>query len=190
MNGLLLMCRISNCGRIENRITLEAALLDKVRICFVCLGNIVRSPLAENLFRYHAEERRVSHKYQIDSAGTSNWHIGEPPDPRMSRVAAKRDVNIDGTARQFKISDFIRFDLIIPMDNNNYDTLMALAQTPEARNKIHLLREFDPIPDSGSSVPDPYYGGILGFEEVFDIIDRSTLGLLESLETRMNGDDN
>jgi protein-tyrosine phosphatase len=167
----------------------EVVLLKKVRICFVCLGNIVRSPLAENLFGLHAKQRGVSHKYEIDSAGTSDWHVGEPPDARMSRVAARHDVNIDGSARQFKYTDFDHFDLVIPMDNNNLDALMALAKSPDARNKIHLLREFDPYDGSGQSVPDPYYGGIHGFEEVYDIIDRSVLGLLELLEERTKGND-
>lgn len=161
---------------------------DKTCICFVCLGNIVRSPLAENLFRYHAKQRGVSHKYEIDSAGTSDWHVGESPDPRMSKVAAKRGVNIEGLARKFKHSDLDRFDLVITMDHNNRDGIMAIARNPEVQKKIHLLREFDPRGDPESAVPDPYYGGTNGFEEVYEIVDRSVVNLLESLENETRGD--
>ncbi|MBE0411854.1 MAG: low molecular weight phosphotyrosine protein phosphatase [Anaerolineales bacterium] len=157
-----------------------------MRICFVCLGNIVRSPLAENLFRYHATKRGLDHKYEVDSAGTSDWHVGESPDHRMVTTAARRGIRIDGSSRQFRYADFDKFDLIIPMDKNNRASLNALAKSSNEKNKIHLLREFDPKSDSQASVPDPYYGGINGFEEVYDIVERSVLGLLNSLEDRLN----
>jgi protein-tyrosine phosphatase len=160
---------------------------EKIRICFVCLGNIVRSPLAENLFRYHATKRGVNHKYDVESAGTSDWHIGESPDHRMAKIAARRGVKIDGSARQFGHSDFDYFDLIIPMDKNNLSTLKGLAKKSEEVKKVYLLRDFDPKSNSNPEVPDPYYGGITGFEEVYDIIERSVLGLLDSLETNQRG---
>lgn len=153
-----------------------------IRICFVCLGNIVRSPLAENLFRYLVEQIGKEHKYIIDSAGTSAWHVGEPPDPRMRRIAARQGLVCEGRARQFQRADFDNFDLIIAMDAENQETLQRLAPDEEACAKIRLLREFDSQGRPGAPVPDPYYGGISGFEEVYEIVERSLRGLLKALE--------
>jgi protein-tyrosine phosphatase len=152
------------------------------QLCFVCLGNIVRSPLAKSLFIHHTSQIGIKHKYEVDSAGTSDWHVGEPPDLRMRRVASRRGVPHEGRARQFKKSDFGRFDLILVMDDDNYDDLRLLEPTPEQLQKVHFLREYDPQGGYGVAVPDPYYGGIDGFEMVFDVIDRSVRGLLEQLE--------
>ncbi len=152
------------------------------RILFVCLGNIVRSPLAENMFRHVAEQAGVSHKYEVDSAGTSSWHVGEEPDRRMRRVAARHGFRYSGQARQVQPQDFQDFDLIIAMDASNRAELLRLARKPEDEAKIHLLREFDPMGRPDDPVPDPYYGGIDGFEEVFHIVQRSCTGLLEALE--------
>jgi len=152
------------------------------RICFVCLGNIVRSPLAKSLFLYHANQAGSRDHYEVDSAGTSGWHVGELPDPRMRRVAARRGVPLDGRARQFRKSDFDRFDLILVMDGENYDDLRQLGPSPEQLQKVHFLRDFEPSGGSRLEVPDPYYAGINGFETVFEIIGRSVLGLLHVLE--------
>ena len=152
------------------------------RICFVCLGNIVRSPLAENMFLRLAEEAGVAHKYEVDSAGTSGYHIGEPPDPRMRRIAARYGLNYDGSARQFIRQDFDRFDWIIAMSPTNREDLIRLGRDLDHQNKIHLLREFDPHGGPDAPVPDPYYGGIQGFEEVYTIVERSCQGLLRELE--------
>ena len=154
-----------------------------VRICLVCLGNIVRSPLAEGLFKEQARQRGVEHKYQVDSAGTSAWHVGEPPDWRMRRVASRHGLNYDGRARQIRREDFGKFDLIIAMDADNRDDLLAICPNPEERQKIHLLREYDPLGGKETSVPDPYYSGIDGFEEVYRIVARSIQGLIDHLET-------
>jgi protein-tyrosine phosphatase len=158
------------------------SLSKTIRICFVCLGNIVRSPLAENLFRHLAEQVGGEHKYEIDSAGTSAWHVGEPPDPRMQRIAARQGLVCDGRARQFQRADFDRFDLIIAMDAENREALQRLAPHEEARDKIRMLREFDPQGRPDAPVPDPYYGETSGFEEVFEIVERSVRGLLQALE--------
>ena len=157
-------------------------MTDVASICFVCLGNIVRSPLAENLFIYQAEKIGVAEEYQVDSAGLSAWHLGESPDSRMRRVAARHGIRYDGSARQFLRDDFDRFDLIIAMDSENYRELSMMARTPEQQEKIHLLREFDPLGGVDRSVPDPYYEGQLAFEEVFFIVERSVRGLLLNLE--------
>lgn len=151
-------------------------------ICFVCLGNIVRSPLAEHLFQHLAEKRGISHKYKVDSAGTSDYHIGEPPDYRMRLVAQERGLEYSGKARQFHPQDLDRFDLIIAMDRNNQHDLLRLVKTEKHRRKIRLLREFDPQANHNSDVPDPYYGGTDGFGRVYQIIEKSVEGLLDSLE--------
>jgi protein-tyrosine phosphatase len=154
------------------------------RICFVCLGNIVRSPLGENLFLHLAEQAGVADFYEVDSAGTGSWHIGESPDPRMRRVAAAHGLMYDGSARQFRQSDFEYFDLIIAMDTENRTKLRRLGRSPQNVAKIQLMREFDPEAEPDSSVPDPYYGGIDGFEKVYNIVERSCKGLLDALENK------
>lgn len=155
---------------------------EPTRILFVCLGNIVRSPAAENLFRYHAEQAGVGDKYEIDSAGTASYHVGDPPDSRMRQVAAGRGLQYDGRGRQIRPRDLDEYDLIIPMDTHNFDDLQSLASRGNPRAKIRLMRDFDPQADGERSVPDPYYGGIDGFERVYDILERSTRCLLDSLE--------
>lgn len=168
--------------RIEDPASEEFVLSQATRILFVCLGNIVRSPLAENLFRYLAEEAGVGEKYRVDSAGTAAYHVGDSPDERMRRVAAQRGLDYDGRGRQVQAEDFEDFDLLIPMDMSNYADLMRLATRPEDQGKIRLMREFDPQAEKDSSVPDPYYGGLQGFEQVYEIVERSTRELLKRLE--------
>jgi protein-tyrosine phosphatase len=157
-------------------------LSEVIKVCFVCLGNIVRSPLAENMFRYLVNETGLNDKYEAESAGTSAWHIGEVPDSRMRRVAASHGFEYSGSARQFNSQDFNRFDLIIAMDTSNRKSLLSLAKSPEHQRKIYQMRTFDPEGGPDMAVPDPYYGGIDGFEVVYRIIERSCRGLLEALE--------
>jgi protein-tyrosine phosphatase len=157
-------------------------LSDITNICFVCLGNIVRSPLGESLFRHLTEQAGVVHQYEIDSAGTSGYHIGELPDRRMRRIAAQHGLKYTGRARQFRPRDFDHFHWIIAMDTSNQTELLLQASTPDQRVKVRLMREFDPLGGPNAVVPDPYYGGIDGFEEVYGIVDRSCKGLLNALE--------
>jgi protein-tyrosine phosphatase len=152
------------------------------RILFVCLGNIVRSPLAEHMFKQMAEKAGVAESYDVDSAGTAAYHIGDSPDSRMRQVAAARGLVYDGSGRQFGVQDFYDFDLIVPMDSSNYSDIVALASKPEHKAKVRLMREFDPEAAADDSVPDPYYGGIDGFEKVYDIVERSSAELLARLE--------
>lgn len=154
----------------------------KTRILFVCLGNIVRSPLAEAVFRRLAEQAGAGEKYEVDSAGTSGWHIGEPPDPRMVKVAARRGLRYGGTARQLRPEDVRRFDWLIAMDSENHAHLLRMADDPAEQARMRMLREFDPQAGRRADVPDPYYGGIDGFEEVYDIVERACRGLLQALE--------
>ncbi len=152
------------------------------RILFVCLGNIIRSPLAENLFRHLSAERGLDHRYDVDSAGTSSWHAGERPDARMRRTAAAHGVEVSGRSRQVRREDFYDFDLILAMDPDNKADLLTMAPNPQARAKVRLLREFDPEGDPEAGVPDPYYGGPEGFERTYRIVERSVQGLLQALE--------
>ena len=151
------------------------------RLLFVCLGNIIRSPLAENLFRFQAEQASVHGKYSVDSAGTAAYHVGESPDSRMQRTAELHGVHDGGTARQVQDSDFDEFDWIVAMDKQNRRDLLQIAGTPEKQAKVRLMREFDPEQDD-PDVPDPYYGGAEGFENTYQIVERSVHGLLEALE--------
>lgn len=157
-----------------------------MKICFVCQGNIIRSPLAENMFRHLVEERGISNKFQLDSAGTSAYHVGEAPDRRMRQVAAEHGFKYTGQARQFRREDLINHDLIIVMDKNNRQILASLAEDQAQINKIRMMREFDPQGDGNLDVPDPYYGGVEGFQETFQIVKRSCEGLLEVLESGLS----
>lgn len=153
------------------------------RILFVCMGNIIRSPLAENLFRHLAEEAGLDGKYEVDSAGTGGWHAGEAPDARMRRTAAGHGLRYTGEARQVRVRDFDTFDLIVAMDADNRRELQARARKPEHARKIRLLRDFDPSSRRNASVPDPYYGAEDAFEETYAIVEAGVRGLLEALES-------
>jgi protein-tyrosine phosphatase len=153
-----------------------------MKICFVCQGNIIRSPLAENVFNHLTQEMGLDGKYQVASAGTSAYHVGEEPDPRMQRVAKEKGLIYSGRAKQFHPDDFKHFDLIIAMDRANRGALQGWASNPDQVDKIRLMREFDPEGGAELDVPDPYYGGVNGFYTTFDIIYRSCVGLLRELE--------
>jgi len=149
------------------------------RLLFVCLGNICRSPAAEAVFASLAAEAGVADAFALDSAGTGAWHAGEPADARMRRAASRRGIDISSVARQVARDDFADFDLILAMDRSNLGTLTRMAPAG-ARSKLVLFRDFDPD-GPGEDVPDPYYGGPKGFDDVLDIVTRAGRGLLESL---------
>jgi protein-tyrosine phosphatase len=150
-----------------------------VRLLFVCLGNICRSPTGEGVMRALVRDAGLSDRIEVASAGTSGWHIGEPPDPRSTATAAARGIVIDGAGAQVTAADFERFDLLLAMDRQNLRDLQALAPDSEARSRARLLRDWDP--DGTGDVPDPYAGGPRGFEEVLDIVQRSCAALLDDL---------
>ena len=149
------------------------------RICFICMGNICRSPLAENVFRHKAKQRGVDGQFEIDSAGTGGWHAGEPPDARVCMVASKRGVGMTGAARQIKREDFAYFDHLICMDQDNLNHVLAMGAPPA---KVRLLLACDPKAGC-REVPDPYYGGTDGFEHVFSLVDSACEALLNELLT-------
>jgi protein-tyrosine phosphatase len=148
-----------------------------MHILFVCLGNICRSPTAEAVMRGLTAEAGLADEITIDSAGTGDWHIGHPPDPRAVEAGLKRGLSVSGAARQIAPSDFENFDLIVAMDRSNHADLIELAGEDDPR--IRLLREFGG--DEDLDVPDPYFGGEDGFEEVVDLIDRHCRVLLEAV---------
>ncbi|MCK9291798.1 MAG: low molecular weight protein-tyrosine-phosphatase [Bacteroidales bacterium] len=151
-----------------------------IRILFVCLGNICRSPAAEAVFQKIASDHNFP--VHLDSAGISNWHAGEQADPRMRKAAKKRDYEIHSIARPFQPADFDRFDQIIVMDDANYDHLKALATTDEEIDKIYRMSDFL-SEHSDDHIPDPYYGGEQGFDFVIDLLEDASKGLLQSLLT-------
>jgi protein-tyrosine phosphatase len=150
-------------------------------VLFVCLGNICRSPLAEGVFRHLVQEEGLEDRFEIDSAGTGSWHVGERPDPRSTAVARAHGVELPGHARQVRPEDLERFDVVVAMDRENLRDLERLSDDG-ARARLHLLREFDPE-GGGDDVPDPYFGGPDGFETVYAMVHRSCERLLEELRS-------
>ena len=155
-----------------------------VSVLFVCLGNICRSPLAEGVFRALVAESGLEASFLIDSAGTSGWHDGEPPDARATAVAKRRGIALTGASRRVEEPDLRRFHHVIAMDRDNLSALRKLARRAAPNAEIRLLREFDPRADGDRDVPDPYFGGETGFENVHDIVERSCRGLLAALRER------
>ncbi len=156
-----------------------------MRICFVCLGNICRSPTAEGVFRKLALEADIANKLTIDSAGTGAWHVGELPDPRSRTAASRRGYDLEHRARRFVAEDFERFDLVIAMDRDNYSNLVTLARDRTQVPMIRMLRSFDGTAGIDAEVPDPWFGDGDGFEEVLDICERACRGLLEHVRSRL-----
>lgn len=158
--------------------------MEKVSILFVCMGNICRSPTAQGIFTAAVEEAGLSHRVHIDSAGTHAYHVGEPPDPRATRAAAARGIDLsDQRARRVERADFERFDYVLAMDRDNRDALLAMCPAPQ-RQKVRL---FLAHADEGTEqdVPDPYYGGEHGFERVLDLVEEGARRLLDDIRVRL-----
>ncbi len=156
-----------------------------MRICFVCLGNICRSPTAEGVMAKLLRDSGYADRITIDSAGTGAWHAGELPDPRTRAAAAKRGFELTHRARQFTRHDLDQFDYVIAMDRENLRHLTTLAGT-RAHPVIRLLRSYDPTAPAGAEVPDPYSGGDEGFEKVLDQCQRACEGLLSHVRERLS----
>jgi protein-tyrosine phosphatase len=162
---------------------------DRVRLCFVCLGNICRSPTAEAVMADLVRRAGLADRIEVDSAGTAAYHIGDLPDSRALAELARRGVPVDHRGRQFRREDFARFDLVLAMDRSNAANLRRIAPDDEAAAKIRLLREWDPEAVGDLQVPDPYYGGEDGFVEVFDMVERSCRALLAELAAGIEPDE-
>ena len=160
-----------------------AAAEPPVRLLFVCLGNICRSPTAEAVMRELVAQAGLQDRIEIDSAGTGSWHAGSPPDSRASAAARRRGIALEGAARQVTREDFFYFDVLVAMDSSNLGDLRQLAPGEEEREKVRLLREFDPASAERGDldVPDPYYGAHDGFGEVLDLVQAACAGLLEEI---------
>ncbi len=154
----------------------------KTRILFVCLGNICRSPAAEEIFRTAIAREALTDRIETDSAGTYSGHVGDLPDPRMRRAAARRGYNLTHRARPLREADFERFDRIVVMDDNNYETVHRLAPSRELSHKIYRMVEFCRRSTQWDHVPDPYYEGHEGFELVLDLLEDACEGLLEEIK--------
>jgi len=153
------------------------------RILFVCMGNICRSPTAEGVFRKLVQERAPHLRVEIDSAGTHAYHVGEPPDRRTIAAAARRGIDLSGLrARIVDDADFEGFDLLVAMDQLNREVLLDRSPD-EYRERVRLMLEFAPSVDA-EDVPDPYYGGPVGFEQVLDLVEEASKGLLDELLAR------
>lgn len=153
-------------------------------VLFICLGNICRSPLAEGVFGELVREAGMEDRFEIDSAGTSDYHTGDTPDPRTAAVARQRGVVLDHAARQVNARDLERFDYIIAMDRQNIVKLQRLIDRHGTQAEVRLLREFDSSAGEDLEVPDPYFGGPRGFEDVHDMVERACRGLLQHILER------
>lgn len=153
-----------------------------LKVLFVCLGNICRSPLAEGIFKHKVSEANLTDKIEVVSAGTSGWHIGQAPDPRSIDVAKQNGIHLDSYGRKAVSQDFSEFDYIIAMDAENYADLKRLpGSSKQGAANLYLMRDFDDI-GRGENVPDPYYGGDDGFGYVFELLDRSCNNLLKKIQ--------
>ena len=175
----------------------------QIRVLFVCMGNICRSPMAEGVFRHIVRDAGLDSRFEIDSAGIGDWHEGEPPDERATAAAASRGIRLEGRARQVRPGDLRRFDYILAMDTENLAALRRLAGRPAHPGagakgdpppsaRVHMFREFEAAGTGDTEgpagqqaedldVPDPYYGGPAGFDRVYDMIERSARGLLRHI---------
>jgi protein-tyrosine phosphatase len=153
-------------------------------ILFICMGNICRSPLAEGIFQHKLSQRVLHHKYMVESAGTGNWHVGDLADPRMRTTALRNGIDLTSRARQVNQKDFKRFDMLLAMDRNNYLHLLDMDKSTTYTERVHMMRAFDPDVQQELDVPDPYFGGDSGFEDVYQMLDRSCENLLNILESK------
>ncbi|GAA2540987.1 MULTISPECIES: low molecular weight protein-tyrosine-phosphatase [Streptomyces] len=157
------------------------------RVCFVCTGNICRSPMAESVFRARVAEAGLDGLVEVDSAGTGGWHEGDGADPRTVTVLQENGYGTVHTARQFDPSWFARLDLVIALDSGHLRALRRLAPTERDADKVRLLRSYDPAAGDDLDVPDPYYGGADGFDECLEMVEAASAGLLAAVREQVEG---
>jgi len=150
------------------------------KLLFVCLGNICRSPSAENIMNHLIEEADLTDKIVCDSAGTSGYHVGASPDRRMNGAATKRGIELQGKSRKLTPSDLQQFDLILAMDRENYQDILYLDREGKYEDKVYLMCDFAKR-KTDKEVPDPYYGGQDGFDYVIDLLFDACTGLLDKI---------
>lgn len=150
------------------------------RLLFVCLGNICRSPSAENIMNHLLQARELTHLVNCDSAGTSSYHIGSPPDRRMVQAAQQQGIELIGRARQLQVADFETFDWILAMDDDNYRDILRLDSQGKYTHKVKKICDFCRR-HTDTEVPDPYYGGTEGFRYVIDLLMDACEGFLDEL---------
>lgn len=158
----------------------------KIRLLFVCLGNICRSPAAEGIMASIILKNDLQDMIEVDSAGTSGWHEGELPDERMRSHGERRGYDFASHARKIRKSDLDDFDYVLVMDRQNYANVKALATGQEQIDKIHMMTEFSRLYSHHDHIPDPYYGGASGFELVLDLLEEACEGLLLAIKKKYN----
>ncbi|MET7853879.1 low molecular weight protein-tyrosine-phosphatase [Streptomyces avermitilis] len=157
------------------------------RVCFVCTGNICRSPMAESVFRARIAETGLDGLVEVSSAGTGGWHEGDGADPRAVAVLEANGYESSHAARQFQASWFSRLDLVIALDSGHLKALRRLAPAPAHAEKVRLLRSYDPAADADPDVPDPYYGQMDGFDECLEMVEAASPGLLAAVRQQVEG---
>ncbi|MFG2308944.1 low molecular weight protein-tyrosine-phosphatase [Streptomyces sp. NPDC048566] len=157
------------------------------RVCFVCTGNICRSPMAESVFRARVADAGLDEQVEVDSAGTGGWHEGDGADERTVSVLEANGYASDHTARRFRASWFAHLDLVIALDAGHLADLRRMAPTREDAEKIRLLRSYDPAAGEDLDVPDPYYGQRDGFEDCLEMVEAASPGLLAAVRAQVEG---
>ncbi|MEU8794379.1 low molecular weight protein-tyrosine-phosphatase [Streptomyces sp. NPDC048643] len=157
------------------------------RVCFVCTGNICRSPMAESVFRAHVRDAGLAELVEVDSAGTGGWHEGDGADERTVAVLEANGYRSGHAARQFQVSWFSRLDLVVALDASHLKALRRLAPTAEDAEKVRLLRSYDPAAGADLDVPDPYYGHMDGFDECLEMVEAASPGLLAAVREQVEG---